>query len=382
MKKLKYIILLLITLSFCFNLGNINVYANENVSVSSYSAYLLDYNSNTVIFAKNENDRKPIASMTKIMLLLLAYENIESGNLSLEESVTVSKNASKMGGSQVFLEENGVYTVDVLLKSITVASANDASVAISERMYGSEKECVNQMNKKAKDLNLENTLFANCTGLPAPMQYSSAKDIAIIFSNLIKYDNYFKYSKVWMDTVNHSKNSTEISNTNKLIKRYEGCDGGKTGFTSEAGYCLTATAKRGNMRLIASVINAATSNDRFESVTNMFDYGFSNYVNKCVVDNDIPLEDKLSVSNSKQKEIEVISKNDLYVFSKRNENEVVDVNVNLYAVKAPIKKGDVVGEITVYKNGLEVAKSKLLANENADKMGYFDCIKELFEKWA
>ena len=382
MKKLKYIILLLITLSFCFNLGNINVYANENVSVSSYSAYLLDYNSNTVIFAKNENDRKPIASMTKIMLLLLAYENIESGNLSLEESVTVSKNASKMGGSQVFLEENGVYTVDVLLKSITVASANDASVAISERMYGSEKECVNQMNKKAKDLNLENTLFANCTGLPAPMQYSSAKDIAIIFSNLIKYDNYFKYSKVWMDTVNHSKNSTEISNTNKLIKRYEGCDGGKTGFTSEAGYCLTATAKRGNMRLIASVINAATSNDRFESVTNMFDYGFSNYVNKCVVDNDIPLEDKLSVSNSKQKDIEVISKNDLYVFSKRNENEVVDVNVNLYAVKAPIKKGDVVGEITVYKNGLEVAKSKLLANENADKMGYFDCIKELFEKWA
>ena len=382
MKKLKYIILLLITLSFCFNLGNINVYANENVSVSSYSAYLLDYNSNTVIFAKNENDRKPIASMTKIMLLLLAYENIESGNLSLEESVTVSKNASKMGGSQVFLEENGVYTVDVLLKSITVASANDASVAISERMYGSEKECVNQMNRKAKDLNLENTLFANCTGLPAPMQYSSAKDIAIIFSNLIKYDNYFKYSKVWMDTVNHSKNSTEISNTNKLIKRYEGCDGGKTGFTSEAGYCLTATAKRGNMRLIASVINAATSNDRFESVTNMFDYGFSNYVNKCVVDNDIPLEDKLSVSNSKQKDIEVISKNDLYVFSKRNENEVVDVNVNLYAVKAPIKKGDVVGEITVYKNGLEVAKSKLLANENADKMGYFDCIKELFEKWA
>ncbi|MBO5713619.1 MAG: D-alanyl-D-alanine carboxypeptidase [Clostridia bacterium] len=301
MKKLKYIILLLITLSFCFNLGNINVYANENVSVSSYSAYLLDYNSNTVIFAKNENDRKPIASMTKIMLLLLAYENIESGNLSLEESVTVSKNASKMGGSQVFLEENGVYTVDVLLKSITVASANDASVAISERMYGSEKECVNQMNKKAKDLNLENTLFANCTGLPAPMQYSSAKDIAIIFSNLIKYDNYFKYSNVWMDTVNHSKNSTEISNTNKLIKRYEGCDGGKTGFTSEAGYCLTATAKRGNMRLIASVINAATSNDRFESVTNMFDYGFSNYVNKCVVDNDIPLEDKLSVSYSQHK---------------------------------------------------------------------------------
>ena len=384
MKKIKFIILLIIALSFTFSFKSVTVNASNKqiVDINAYSAYLMDYNSNTVIFSYNENERKPIASMTKIALLLLAYENVEKGNLSLNQNITVSKNASGMGGSQVFLEENGVYSVDTLLKSITVASANDASVAIAERLYGSEKECVNAMNNKVKELKLQNTLFANCTGLPAPMQYSSAKDIAILFSNLIKYENYFKYSTVWMDKVAHSKNETEISNTNKLLKRYEGCDGGKTGYTSEAGFCLTATAKRGNMRLIASVLNAPTSNDRFESVSNMLNYGFSNYTNKCIVDNDIPFDSKLNVRNSKQKEIEIVSEKDCYIFSKRNEKEIIDSKIDLYEVKAPILKGDIVGQITVYKNGVEACKSNIIANENADKMSYFDYVKELFENWT
>ena len=384
MKKLSkfFTFLILIAVSFTFTIKNINVKASNLIDVSSKSAYLMDYNSGTVIFAQNENERRPIASMTKIMLLLLAYENVNNGNLSLDEEVVVSENASGMGGSQVFLENGGKYKVSDLLKSITVASANDASVCIAERLYGSEKSCVEKMNSKASELGLKNTLFANCTGLPKPMQYSSAKDIAIIFSNLIKHKEYFKYSTVWMDKIDHIKNSTEITNTNKLVKFYEGCDGGKTGFTNEAGFCLTATAKRGNMRLIGSVINAQTSKERFSDVSTMFNYGFANYCNKCVVDDQIPLDTKIKISNSKQKEVDVIAKKDFYVFSKRNEKVDVTFEINTLSVKAPLNKGDVVGEITVYKNGVEIGKVDIITMQKVDEMTYFDYVKEIAGNWA
>ena len=363
---------------------NLNANATENqpLSVTSKSAYLIDYDSGTILYAYNENERMPIASMTKIALLLLAYENIENGVINLTDTVTVSKNASSMGGSQVFLEENGNYTVETLLKSITVASANDASVAIAEKLYGSEKACVEKMNELCKTLNLKNTLFANCTGLPAPMQYSSAKDIAIIFKNLIKHKNYFKYSTVWMDKVAHKNNETEISNTNKLVKFYDGCDGGKTGFTKEAGFCLTATAKRGNMRVIGSVINAPSSKDRFKSVSTMFDYAFSNYFNRCVADNDIPFENKVNIKGGKSKTIETIVKNDCFVFCKRGEDPEVSLSFNYYPLKVPISKGEKVGELIVFKNGVEVAKSDILANETVKSKSILDAIKEIFSSWA
>ena len=197
----------------------------------------------------------------------------------MDQKVIVSKNANSYGGSQVFLEEGGEYALCDLLKSVTIASANDSSVALAEHFFGSEQACVDEMNKKAQSLGLQNTLFANCTGLPKPMQYSTAKDIAIIFSNLIGYENYFNYSTIWMDKIQHKTNYTEMTNTNKLVKFYDGCDGGKTGFTNEAGFCLTATAKRGNMRLIASVLKANTSQDRFNTVSSLFNYGFNNYSN-------------------------------------------------------------------------------------------------------
>ncbi len=380
MKKIKIFFILLV---FCFALSGLKpalntVNANSNLSKASY---LIDYNSGTVISKNNENERLKIASMTKIMLLLLCYENIESGALNLNETVTVSKNASSMGGSQVFLEENGEYLVKDLLKSVIVSSANDASVALAERLYGSEENCVKKMNEKAESLNLKNTLFSNCTGLPKPMQYSSAKDIALIFKELVKYPNYFEYSNIWLDKIDHKNNSTEITNTNKLVKFYEGCDGGKTGFTNEAGFCLTATAKRGNMRLIAVVIGSPTSKDRFSEVSTMLNYGFNNYVNKAVVDVNSYNNEYVKVKNGQESQVEIVPKNNFYVFSKKGEEDNILIEQNLNKVSAPLKKGQKVGEITVYKNGVEVGKVDLVSSKDVKKLNYFGNILKILEAW-
>ncbi len=382
MRKINMIISLVLTfiLSSILTLNN-KVNASDNINENNESYYLYDYNSNTVILSKNENKRMPIASMTKIMLLLLCYENIENNNVSLDTEITISKNAKSMGGSQVYLEEGDSYAIGDLLKSITVASANDASVQMAEYFYGSEQACVDAMNKKASELGLENTLFANVTGLPKPMQYSSAKDISIIYSRLLNYEKYFNYSTIWTDKIEHKKGHTEITNTNKLVKFYEGCDGGKTGFTNEAGFCLTATAKRGNMRLIASVLKGATSKDRFNTISSLFNYGFNNYTNKVVIDKELPIDEKLSISGGKVDSVTCVYEKDYYVFSKRNENQNIEIVNNFNKVKAPLKQGDIVGEAIIYKDSVEIAKINILSGENVEKLTYFDNIKKIIGSW-
>ena len=353
-----------------------------DMAVSSKSAYLIDAYGGYEIFAFNENDRRPIASMTKITLLLLAFESIDRGELALDEDIIVSENAAKMGGSQVFLRSGGSYKAGDLIKSIVVASANDASVAIAERLYGGVEECVRQMNLKADSLGLKNTLYANVTGLPAPMQYSSAKDVAIIFSNLIKHEKYFDYSCIWLDKITHGKSGeegfTEITNTNKLVKFFNGCDGGKTGFTSEAGFCLTATAKRGNMRLVSVVINAPSSKERFADSSKLLNYGFNNYYNKAVVDKNVPLDKKVTVRGGKSPYVEVVPQNNFYVFSRRGAKDKVELEYNLTPkTTAPVKTGDILGEIIVYNNGVEVGRVNLLSNNDVEKMSYIDYIKKI-----
>ena len=382
MKKLSKIIFLISTLVAIIS---VNVFSNQKVYASSNfkskSCYLYDYNSNTEIFAYNENERLPIASMTKIMLLDIVYNEILTKNVSFDEEITISETASSMGGSQVFLESGGVYKLSTLLKSVIVASANDASVALAERFFGSEEECVKVMNNKAKSLGLKKTLFANCTGLPKPMQYSSAKDIALIFADLICYENYFDYSKIWLDKVEHSKNTTEINNTNKLIKFYNGCDGGKTGFTNEAGFCLTATAKRGNMRLISSIIGAPDSKTRFNETSNLLNNGFNNYESMAVLDKNIPIESKIAVSGGKVKEIECVPEKDVFVLSKKGEKPQIEIEYSLDKVLAPINKGQKVGECIVFKNGVESQRVNVLSNASVSKMNYFDYFKEISSKW-
>ena len=314
------------------------------------------------------------------MLLNLIYKNESEGTLDFDEEIIVSERASSMGGSQVFLVANEKYKVCDLVKSIVIASANDASVAMAERLYGSEEECVNAMNEEVKNLGLKNTCFQNCTGLPKPMHYSSAKDIATIFCSLISYDKYFEFSKVWLDYIEHKSNKTEMANTNKLIRYYEGCDGGKTGFTNEAGFCLTATAKRGNMRLVSVVIGADTSKNRFKCVSDMFNNGFNNYANKCIVDKSMPLDTKLKVISGKKEEIEVIPKEDYYQFCKKNAKENIDTVCELNSIKAPINKGDKVGELVIFKDGVEIKKVEVVANESVKQKSFKDYILDIMEK--
>jgi D-alanyl-D-alanine carboxypeptidase (penicillin-binding protein 5/6) len=293
--------------------------------------------------------------------------------------VVVSKNASSMGGSQVFLEENGVYKVSELIKSISVASANDSCVAMAEKLYGSEEEFVKVMNNKCTELGLNNTKFSNCTGLPKPEQYSTAKDVSVIFNNLIKHDKYFEISNIWMENFIHPEGRiTEMSNTNKLVRFYDGCDSGKTGFTSEAGHCLTASAKRNGLRLIAVVISAPDSKTRFNEVSSMLNYGFSNYECKKIIDKNEILSISAKVEGGKKDNIKIIPQEDFYSLTKKGEKRSYEINFTPNSkIKAPINVGDYVGKISIFENGIEIFSTNVLSNEEVLSKTYFDVLKDI-----
>ncbi len=373
--------LLCLTVIFNFSTKQ-NVYADQ-IKTESKSAILVHADSGEILYKKNEMARLPIASMCKIMTLLICYENVDNGNLSLDEEITVSERASSMGGSQVFLRANGKYKASELIKSISVASANDSCVAMAERLYGTEEEFVNKMNEKCQELGLLNTKFSNCTGLPKPEQYSCAYDVAVMFGELIKHQKYFDISNIWMqDFVHNDGNITQMTNTNKLIRFYNGCDCGKTGFTSEAGHCLTASASRNGMRLISVVINAPNSKTRFAEVSNMFNYGFSNFESKKIVDCSKNLEYTVNVCKGKKDKIEVISENSISIVCKKGENRNFEfVFEPLEKIVAPIYTGDVVGKLNVYEKGVLVASVNVLSSEENLKKTYFDVLKETGENW-
>lgn len=376
---------IMLMISITFGHGKVNVIAEENtgIKIESKSAYLIEPETKTVIYSKNEDERLPIASMCKIMTLLLCFENIDSGNLSLEENITVSENASKMGGSQIFLETNGEYKVSELIKGIVVASANDACVAMSERISGTEDAFVHKMNEKAQELGMKNTNFVNCTGLPKAGQYSSAKDVSVMFSNLLKHKEYYNFSKIWMDKIHHPNDRiTEISNTNKLIRFYDGCDSGKTGYTGEAGHCLCASAKRNGMRLISVVISAPDGKTRFKETSDIFNYGFNSYVNKMLIDDKKPLNETVKVNGGKKNEVALTVEKPLFLLSKRTEKRIVDIEVSpLQEIKAPVNKGDVLGKITVYENGIAIEETNIIANESVEKANIFDYMKNSANNW-
>ncbi len=354
----------------------------HDLKLRGKSAYVMDFGTETPIYSQNETKRLPIASMCKIMTLLLAFEAIDNGALDMQEEITVSDRAASMGGSQVFLEANAKYSVRELLKSIVVCSANDSCVALAERIAGSESVFVDKMNEKAKEIGANDTLYANCTGLPKEPQYSCAKDVAIILKNLLKHEEYYEFSKVWMDKFQHPQGRhTEITNTNKLVRFYDGCDGGKTGFTNDAGFCLAATAKRGDMRIISVVIGEETSQNRFDDVRTTFDYAFANYTLTPIVEGGKPLEQAIAVVGGKEKTVQVYPKNTYFAFNRRGEKGNVTIETHLFQTKAPIRKDQPVGEILVYNNGVEVDKIPLLAAESVEKANLFDRIQDVAKDW-
>ncbi len=347
------------------------------------SAYLMDYNSGECLYKENETARMPIASVCKVMTLTLVFDAVSEGKFTLDDTVTVSSKAMGMGGSQIFLDSKCQYTVNQLIKSVVVCSANDSCVALSEKVAGGEDEFVALMNGKAKELGCTDTLFANCTGLPRDTQYSCARDVALMFANLIKNEEYYNYSKIWLEEFEHPDNrKTSMTNTNKLIRKYSFCDGGKTGFTNEAGFCLAATAKKNNLRLVSVVLGAGSSDDRFNSTVQLFEYGFANYQNKIVLDKDVTLNDEFSVRGGKRDTFQVKPERNSYVFSAAGKAPEITHKVVDFNVKAPVAVNQVVGEIEVYKDGILCDTVNVVAAESVDKAGYGDYLKQNASQWA
>lgn len=347
------------------------------------SAFLMDFTTNSVILAQNETEHLPIASMCKIMTLILAFDAISAGDLSLDEEIFVSERAASMGGSQVFLEKNAKYPVRELLKSIVVCSANDSCVAIAERVAGNEEAFTDRMCERAKSLGANDTLFANCTGLPKEPQYSCAKDVAIMLKELLKHEEYYKFGNVWLDKFNHPKGRfTEITNTNKLIRFYDGCDGGKTGFTNQAGFCLAATAKRNGLRVISVVIGADTSQHRFDDVRGMFDYAFANYIMTPIAEANVALEQCAPIVNGKEKTVTVCPERTAAAFQKRGEKSGISTDTRFYTMSAPIQKGQKVGELVVYKDGVETDRVALVAMQDVGKATWFDQLRDIAKQWT
>ncbi|MGN0818914.1 MAG: D-alanyl-D-alanine carboxypeptidase family protein [Christensenellaceae bacterium] len=352
-----------------------------NMAEKAKSCYLMDFGSQTVIYQRDECARHQIASMTKIMLLNLIFDAVKQNKLSLDEDIVVSENASAMGGSQVFLQADKTYKASDLVKSVIVASANDASVAMAERLYGSENACVEAMNAKRNEFGMTNTLFANVTGLPHVSQYSCAKDVAAMFCHLLNYNDYFRYSDIYLDYLVHPDGSkTVLTNTNKLVKFYNGCDGGKTGYTSEAGSCLAVTAKRDNMRIVAVVIGEPDSKTRNGEVSKMLDYAFNNFSSRKILSKDEVLFQTKSVQGAKNDLIAGCA-SDYCTFAKKGENVnfetqiIVDDNL-----KAPILCGDKIGVVTVYVDGVKRADIDLVAKVNVEKKTVIDEFKNLIKQ--
>lgn len=347
------------------------------------SAYLMDSRSGECVYCLNERQRMPIASVCKVMTLTLVFDAVREGTLSLSESVTVSERASSMGGSQVFLDGGCEYSAEQLVKSIVVCSANDSCVALAERIAGGEEQFVAMMNRRAEQLGCADTLFANCTGLPKDTQYSCARDVAVMFSCLIENEDYYKYSKIWLEDFGHPDGRvTSMTNTNKLVRRYTNCDGGKTGFTNEAGFCLAATAKKNNLRLISVVLGADSSDNRFDSTVRMFDYGFARYRNMIVLDQDVTLNDPFIVSGGKRNEVAVRPERNCYVFTANDHTPEITHKVVAYRVKAPVAEGQQVGKIEVYRDGVLADTVNLVAAESVEKANFGDYFRKNAAQWA
>ena len=347
------------------------------------ATYVCEAESGTAVAAQRETERLPIASMCKIMTLLLAFEAADAGELSLEESVAVSEHAAGMGGSQVFLDAGLSYPAGELLKSIAVCSANDSCVAISERIAGSEEAFVERMNERARELGAENTLFANCTGLPREPQYSCAKDVALMLRELLKHEPFFDYAGIRLEDFRHPDGRvTTMTNTNKLLRKLEGCDGGKTGFTQEAGFCLAATAKRGETRLVCVVIGAESSDARFECTARLLNETFATHERRVVAAADRPMENALAVRGSRSDRIGYAPERSLGIFVKKGEKADVRTELILPAdVRAPVVRGDRVGEAVLLRDGVEIDRCALISLDDAPRYSYGEAFREGAHLW-
>ncbi|WP_276787503.1 D-alanyl-D-alanine carboxypeptidase family protein [Bacillus sp. (in: firmicutes)] len=348
------------------------------------SAVLIERDTGSILYNKNSRERLAPASMTKIMTMLLIMEALDKGKIKMSDKVRTSEHAASMGGSQIFLEPGEEMTVKEMLKGIAIASGNDASVAMAEYIAGSEEDFVSRMNKKAKELGLKDTSFKNPTGLPEKDHYSSAYDMAKMAKELLKYDKITQFTGTYEDYLRENTDKKFwLVNTNRLIKFYPGVDGVKTGFTGEAKYCLTATAKKGNMRVIAVVFGASTPKERNAQVTKMLDYAFSQFKTHPLYKRN-QIVGTVKVKKGKQKLIKLTTSEPISLLAKKGENmdkvkKEVKINGN---VTAPVKKGEVLGSLVLKKDGKVLVESPVTAKDDMEKAGFLTFLKRTMGDWT
>ena len=362
----------------CFMMQSVAVFAegNTDLGLNAKSAILMEESTGNILYESNPDERLPIASVTKVMTMLLIMEAVDSGKISLDDMVTVSENAMSYGGSTMFLETGEQLTVNDMLKGIAVASANDGCVAMAEHLAGSESAFVDMMNEKAKELGMENTHFMNTNGLDEDDHYSSARDVAIMSRELMKHETIFNYTSIWMDTLRGGK--FQLANTNKLIRFYDGANGLKTGSTSKALCCLSAAAKRNDMQLIAVVLGAPTSAERFASAKSLLDYGFANYA----VNTQITAGDevqKIAVEKGVDKEVDVVAGDSCSTLVKKGQEDNITKEIKIdETITAPIEAGQKIGTMTISRDGEVIADIDLNASSTVEKKGIGLIIKDFF----
>ncbi len=378
MKKSLCVVLLLLVL---FNICPFKVQAASDLLENAKAGLLMEVGSGTVIYEKNINEKLAVASMTKMMGMILVMEALEDGSLRLDEKVKASKNAAGMGGSQIWLEEGEEITVLDLIKGIMMASANDGIVCMAERIGGSEKNFVEMMNKKAKELGLKNTHFVNPTGLDEDNHYSTAYDMAIIARELLKHEDILKYTSIYEDYLRKGTNREFwLVNTNKLIASYQGADGLKTGMTDNAGYCMAVTAKRNGMRLLAVVLGESEGKVRNKETAELLDYGFNLYEATTIKKKGEVLGN-IKIDKANVKDIEIIAGSDVTILKKKSDKDKeYKSSVELNSLKLPINKGDTVGKLIIRDQvGNKIDEVVITVGTDIKKDNYFNIFLKLLK---
>jgi len=376
MKKILILLLLLISIPL------VKAEETEDLAPNAKSAIMIEASTGEILFQKNKDEKLAPASMTKMMSMLLIMEEIENGNLKWNEMITTSEKASSMGGSQIFLKVGEKMTVEDLLKGVAIASGNDAVVALAERVSGSEEQFVKRMNIRAKDLGLKNTNFINATGLTGDNHYSSAYDMSLIAKELVKHEKILEFTSTYEDYLRKdTKSPFWLVNTNRLVRFKEGVDGLKTGFTDEAGYCLTATMKKDNMRLITVVMKEENTSKRSADTTKMLDYGFNIYMVQTILDEKTTIEKK-KVELGKTLTTEIVPKENITILNKKSDDQKnITYKTNINKIIAPVKKGDKVGTIDIIEDNNIISTIDATVKEDISKANiltiYLRNIKEI-----
>lgn len=371
----------IVTLCICFGLLlSINlVKADTDLAPNAKSAILIEASTGKIIYEKNSHEKLAPASMTKMMSMLVIVESIEKGIIGWDDMVTASLNASKMGGSQILLETGEQMSVSDLFKGVAVASGNDAVVALAEAIAGTEDEFVNMMNQRAKELGLTDTVFKNPHGLDDANHYSSAYDMMLIAKELVKHEKVLEYTSIYEDYLRKgTSKELWLVNTNKLTRFYPGVDGLKTGYTDTAGYCLTATAKKNGMRLIAVAMGEVDGKVRNAEVTSMLDYGFAQYKVNELLNTDTVIS-KVEIEKGKEKQVELVPLRNATVVTRKTETlGKITYDLHLNAVKAPVKVGDKVGILDILENGNKIDQIDVTVKENVKKANFVDLFLRYF----